>query len=116
MPTDPVEQISKRYNLPMERVAACQEHISGPDRNGNYEISVYGLAKAMDLLQISDEATVTEWVDTVFEQNSKAVADKAVSYLVGKVMKLSGWKANAVLAKSVIERKLGTPPPPNGLC
>ncbi len=69
------------------------------------------VVQAKGLAQVSDEATIAAAVDAVLAENAKAVADyragnqRALSALVGPVMKRMGGKANpAVINKVLAER------------
>lgn len=72
------------------------------------------IAKAKNLLQVSDEATVASIVDEVLTDsaNAKAVSDiksgndKVIGFLVGQVMKRSQGKANPALAQKLIRERL----------
>lgn len=70
------------------------------------------IAKAKDLLQVSDESEVLVFVKEVIADNPKAVADiktgqdKVLGFLVGQVMKQSKGKANPGLAQKLIRQEL----------
>lgn len=72
------------------------------------------IAMEKNLIQVSDESAIAEIVDTVLaeEASQKAIADiqagndKAIGYLVGRVMKLSAGKANPSLASKLIRERL----------
>ncbi len=70
------------------------------------------IAERLDVLQVSDENELEEIVKKVIEQNPKAAEDvkkgeeKAVGFLVGQVMKLSGGKANPALVQAIIKKSL----------
>lgn len=72
------------------------------------------IAEKKNLLQVSDEASIAQIVDTVLadpmsEQSIadiKAGKDKAIGYLVGQVMKQSAGKANPALAQKLIREKI----------
>ncbi|MGH7142448.1 MAG: Asp-tRNA(Asn)/Glu-tRNA(Gln) amidotransferase subunit GatB [Candidatus Saccharimonadales bacterium] len=71
------------------------------------------IAKARNLLQLSDENETAEIVKRVLAADSKAAEDvrkgeaKAIGFLVGQVMKLSQGRANPGLAQELIKKKLG---------
>ena len=61
--------------------------------------------------KIKDEASIAKFVDMVFEENVEAVKDaladaKAVNYLIGLVMGISGGKADPHLTRSIIVARL----------
>lgn len=70
------------------------------------------IAKEKNLLQVSDEAAISEIVATVLKENPKAAEDirngevKAIGFLVGQVMKLSQGTANPALAQQLIKKQL----------
>jgi aspartyl-tRNA(Asn)/glutamyl-tRNA(Gln) amidotransferase subunit B len=70
------------------------------------------IAKERDLLQVSDEGEIEVIVKAVLEANPKAADDvkngeiKAIGFLVGRVMKESGGKANPQLAQQLIKKQL----------
>lgn len=78
-------------------------------------LSARALAEAMNLLQVSDESSIEATVTAVIEDpaSQKSIEDvrsgkeKAVGYLVGQVMKLSGGKANPALVQKILRQKLG---------
>jgi aspartyl-tRNA(Asn)/glutamyl-tRNA(Gln) amidotransferase subunit B len=71
------------------------------------------IAADKNLLQVSDEGEIAKIVAEVLAGNEKAAADvkngemKAISFLVGQVMKLSKGKANPSLATELIKKQLG---------
>jgi aspartyl-tRNA(Asn)/glutamyl-tRNA(Gln) amidotransferase subunit B len=71
------------------------------------------VAAEKGLIQESDESAINEVVTTVLTDNAKAAEDvkngemKAIGFLVGQVMKLSGGKANPGLAAELIKKQLG---------
>jgi len=71
------------------------------------------IAEAKNLIQVSDEAAISEIVTQVLTENQKAADDvrngemKAIGFLVGQVMKLSQGKANPALATTLIKKHLG---------
>jgi aspartyl-tRNA(Asn)/glutamyl-tRNA(Gln) amidotransferase subunit B len=71
------------------------------------------IAKAKDLIQVSDEGAIIAIVDQVLADNAKAAEDvkngemKAIGFLVGQVMKASQGKANPALAQQLIKKQLG---------
>jgi aspartyl-tRNA(Asn)/glutamyl-tRNA(Gln) amidotransferase subunit B len=75
------------------------------------EITAYAAGRG--LIQESDESAINEVVTTVLTDNAKAAEDvkngemKAIGFLVGQVMKLSGGKANPGLAAELIKKQLG---------
>lgn len=70
------------------------------------------IAKAKNLLQLSDEATLAAIVAQVLQDNPKAANDvkqgelKAVGFLVGQVMKQSQGKANPTVVQAIIRQQL----------
>jgi aspartyl-tRNA(Asn)/glutamyl-tRNA(Gln) amidotransferase subunit B len=64
------------------------------------------------LIQISDEAQLEAIVEQVIKENPKAVADfksgkeKAITFLVGQVMRLTKGKANPGLVNKLLKQKL----------
>ena len=72
------------------------------------------IAKAKNLLQVSDEGAISAIVDEVLAdpsssqsvQDIKEGKDKAIGYLVGQIMKKSQGKANPALAQKLIREKL----------
>jgi aspartyl-tRNA(Asn)/glutamyl-tRNA(Gln) amidotransferase subunit B len=71
------------------------------------------VAKAKNLLQVSDESELDAIVAEVLAANAKAAEDvragemKAIGFLVGQVMKASGGKANPGVVQQIIKRHLG---------
>ncbi len=71
------------------------------------------IAKEKDLLQVSDSGELQAIVETVLSANPQAAEDikngemKAISFLVGQIMKESKGKANPALAQSMIKKQLG---------
>lgn len=71
------------------------------------------LAKAKNLLQVSDESAIEKIVLEVLEENEKAALDvkngemKAIGFLVGQVMAKSKGQANPGLAQQILKKKLG---------
>lgn len=71
------------------------------------------IAKAKNLLQVSDEGEIAKIVAQVLDENVKAAEDvkngemKAIGFLVGQVMKQSQGKANPGLAQELIKKQLG---------
>ena len=71
------------------------------------------IAAEKNLLQVSDEAAITEIVNQVITENPQAAQDvqngemKAIGFLVGQVMKLSHGAANPALAQELIKKQLG---------
>ncbi len=72
------------------------------------------IAKAKNLLQVSDSGAIEKIVDAVIADPkcAKAVADfkagneKVIGFLVGQVMKVSKGKANPSLAQEILRKKL----------
>ncbi|TBR17652.1 Asp-tRNA(Asn)/Glu-tRNA(Gln) amidotransferase GatCAB subunit B, partial [bacterium] len=70
------------------------------------------LVAELGLAQVSDESSVSVWVDEAIAENAKAAADvragkeAAVGALVGAVMKRSRGKANPALVNKLIKEKL----------
>ncbi len=71
------------------------------------------VAKALNVLQVSDEGEITTIVQKVLADNTQAAEDvkagemKAIGFLVGQVMKESKGKANPGLAQELIKKQLG---------
>lgn len=71
------------------------------------------IARAKNLLQVSDESAIAVIVATVLADNPKAAEDvkngemKAIGFLTGQVMKLSKGSANPGLAQQLIKKQLG---------
>ncbi len=80
----------------------------------NGDTSPRKLAKARNLLQVSDESAIGAIVDAVLADpaSAKAVADiragndKAIGFLVGQIMKQSQGKANPSMAQKMIRDRL----------
>ncbi len=70
------------------------------------------IAKAQNLLQVSDETAIAQIVAQVIADNPKAAEDikngeqKAIGFLVGQVMKASKGQANPMLAQQLIKKQL----------
>lgn len=70
------------------------------------------IAKAKNLLQVSDESELTQLVDEVMRDpnNHKSIEDlrsgneRAIGFLVGQIMKKSGGKANPSSAQAIIRK------------
>ncbi len=68
------------------------------------------VASDLDLIQESDEGGLEQLIKEVLDQNQKAVSDlklgeqKALGFLIGQVMKVSGGKANPQLAAKIINQ------------
>ncbi len=66
----------------------------------NYDGDLNKLIKENNLEQISDEQTITKWIDDVIEKNGTLVAEyterseKVIKFVLGNVMMLSGGKVN----------------------
>lgn len=64
------------------------------------------------LAQVSDEAVILKWVQEAIQQNPKSVADykkgkkAAAKAIVGKVMAVSGGKANPTVVDRLVEAQL----------
>lgn len=64
------------------------------------------------LAQVSDEAIILNWVQEAIQQNPKSVADykkgkkAAAKAIVGKVMSVSGGKANPTVVDRLVEAQL----------
>jgi aspartyl-tRNA(Asn)/glutamyl-tRNA(Gln) amidotransferase subunit B len=71
------------------------------------------IAKALNLIQVSDNSFIEKIVKEVIDANPQAVADikngelKAIGFLTGQVMKQSKGQANPALATAEIKRQLG---------
>jgi aspartyl-tRNA(Asn)/glutamyl-tRNA(Gln) amidotransferase subunit B len=71
-----------------------------------------GIAKRLNLIQVSDEGEIAKIVEQVIKDNAKAAQDvkngevKAIGFLVGQVMKASKGKANPSLAQDLIKKQL----------
>jgi len=71
------------------------------------------VAKARNLLQVSDEGAIRAIVQTVITENQAAAQDvkngemKAIGFLTGQVMKASKGQANPALAQKLIKEELG---------
>lgn len=71
------------------------------------------VAKERDLLQVSDEGEIEKIVAQIISDNPQAATDikngemKAISFLVGQIMKESKGKANPELAQKLIKKQLG---------
>ena len=74
------------------------------------------VAKARNLLQVSDEGAIRAIVQTVITENQAAAQDvkngemKAIGFLTGQVMKASKGQANPALAQKLIKEELGFNP------
>ncbi|MEX0776018.1 MAG: Asp-tRNA(Asn)/Glu-tRNA(Gln) amidotransferase subunit GatB [Phycisphaeraceae bacterium] len=72
------------------------------------------LAEARGLVQVSDDAALSEWCDAAIAANAKSVEavkagkDAAIGALVGAVMKLSKGKANPKVVSEMLRAKLRT--------
>ncbi|MDQ5913715.1 MAG: aspartyl-tRNA(Asn)/glutamyl-tRNA(Gln) amidotransferase subunit [Patescibacteria group bacterium] len=70
------------------------------------------LAEELNLIQISDSNELERIVDQVMKDNPKPVLDlksgeeKAIGFIVGQVMKISGGKANPAEAQKIIRSKI----------
>jgi aspartyl-tRNA(Asn)/glutamyl-tRNA(Gln) amidotransferase subunit B len=83
--------------------------LTGPTVVGD----IAAIARTHNLIQESDETTMTDIVKKVLLDNTKAAEDvrsgeaKAISFLVGQVMKQSQGRANPQLAQELIKKQLG---------
>lgn len=63
--------------------------------------------------QLSDENEISGLIETVLEQNQKAVSDitrgetKALGFLVGQIMKISQGRANPAMVQAMLKKRLG---------
>ncbi len=69
------------------------------------------IAKRINAEQISDKQALIDIIDEVFEEDKKAVEDalkneKAINFLLGKVMKHTKGKADPKIALDLIKRKI----------
>ncbi|MGE5578305.1 MAG: Asp-tRNA(Asn)/Glu-tRNA(Gln) amidotransferase subunit GatB [Syntrophothermus sp.] len=70
------------------------------------------VVKEKGLVQISDEGEVARIIDQVLAENPQSVADfkagkeKAITFLVGQVMRASKGKANPALVNEILRKKL----------
>lgn len=75
---------------------------------------VVEIAKAKNVVQVSDKGEIAKVVAEVIAANPKAAEDlkngeqKAIGFLVGQVMKASKGKANPALAQELIKKQLNT--------
>ena len=89
---------------------AAKEVLSEMQKTNEHPESI---AKAKNLLQVSDEGEIAAIVSEVLAENPKAADDvragemKAIGFLVGQVMKRSQGKANPQMAQSLIKQQLG---------
>ncbi|QQH66713.1 Asp-tRNA(Asn)/Glu-tRNA(Gln) amidotransferase subunit GatB [Mycoplasmopsis bovis] len=78
----------------------------------NYDGDLNKLIKENNLEQISDEQTITKWIDDVIERNETLVAEyterseKVIKFVLGNVMKLSGGKVNPQKANDLLMKLL----------
>lgn len=78
----------------------------------NYDGDLNKLIKENNLEQISDEQTITKWIDDVIERNETLVAEyterseKVIKFVLGNVMKLSGGKVNPQKANDLLIKLL----------
>jgi aspartyl-tRNA(Asn)/glutamyl-tRNA(Gln) amidotransferase subunit B len=73
--------------------------------------SVSQIISELDLGHVSDEKELTRVIDEVIKEESKAVEEakqkpETINYLVGKVMKKTKGKADAVLTLDLLKKKL----------
>ena len=87
-----------------EILSDCPEHVDFGE-----------IAKVRNLIQVQDEGEMLAWVERVFEDNAKAVRDAlgnpkkakaAPGFLTGKVMQVSGGKADPKVVGKLIAKKL----------
>ncbi len=70
------------------------------------------VVKEKGLVQISDEGEVARIIDQILAENPQSVADfkagkeKAITFLVGQVMRASKGKANPALVNEILRKKL----------
>lgn len=85
-----------------------------PDSN-QAAIDFEAMAKAQNLIQVRDESQTSAWVEQAFAENYQAVSDAianpkktkaATGFLTGKVMQVSGGKADAKLVNQLVRQKL----------
>jgi aspartyl-tRNA(Asn)/glutamyl-tRNA(Gln) amidotransferase subunit B len=67
---------------------------------------VFDVITDLDLWQDSDRERLLVLAREVCGQLPKAVADRAVGFLVGQAMRMSKGKANPALLKSILEGML----------
>ncbi|MBT1319251.1 Asp-tRNA(Asn)/Glu-tRNA(Gln) amidotransferase subunit GatB [Mycoplasma bovis] len=78
----------------------------------NYDGDLNKLIKENNLEQISDEQTITKWIDDVIEKNGTLVAEyterseKVIKFVLGNVMMLSGGKVNPQKANDLLMKLL----------
>ena len=71
------------------------------------------IVKEKGLSQISDNKEIEDIVETILNDNPKAVADfragkeQTIGFLVGQIMKATKGRANPGLAKEILMGKLG---------
>ena len=88
---------------------AAKEILAEVWRNGG---DPEAIANTMGLLQVSDEAAITEAVDAVIHENAKAVADyrkgndRVLGALVGAVRKKLGSGADLIAANRILLERL----------
>jgi aspartyl-tRNA(Asn)/glutamyl-tRNA(Gln) amidotransferase subunit B len=84
-------------------------------RNPPGDVDFAALAQARNLVQVQDEGQMQAWVAQVFQENAAAVQDAlsnpkkaraAPGFLTGKVMQLSGGKADPKAVGRLIAEKL----------
>jgi aspartyl-tRNA(Asn)/glutamyl-tRNA(Gln) amidotransferase subunit B len=72
------------------------------------------IVSARGFRQVSDPGALDELIDTILDKHPEAVADiragksKAMGFLIGQVMQVSGGKANPKIVKELLGQKLGT--------
>jgi aspartyl-tRNA(Asn)/glutamyl-tRNA(Gln) amidotransferase subunit B len=84
------------------------------NKESNLETSPLELAEKNNLLQISDEKTLSPIVESIIsnEKNAKSIADykggkeQALMALVGQVIKETNGRANPTITKSIFIEKL----------
>lgn len=70
------------------------------------------IMKEKNMLQISDEATLQQWIDKVLHDNPQVIVDyqagkdNSLKFVMGQVMKLSRGQANPALTNKMVEATL----------
>ena len=76
--------------------------------------SAEAIVKEKGLVQMTDEAQISEIADRVIQANPKSAADfkagrkQALGFLVGQMMKESKGKANPKIANQILAKKLSS--------
>lgn len=115
--TESETEISDNSLITLSEMVAANKLSSTAAKKVFAEMSAKGgdpeeIAKAKNLIQVSDEGEIAKIVAQVISENPKAVEDikageaKAVGFLVGQVMKQSKGQANPALAQKMITRHL----------